>query len=157
MKATTRDIWESIKFALSIDTTVTEKDKKKKGAKKRRKQRKKEGKNEKRADGKKKKHETGTTVDRIYDWQGNKARASISSSRCASFLYFQACFFLIFSLTVRNDEKTSTRDRNRSSARIVISEIMSDANAPAAAHNHKMREKRNLMMMALRGWLYGFR
>lgn len=46
MKATTRDIWESIKFALSIDTTVTEKDKKR-AQKKRRKQRKKKGKTKK--------------------------------------------------------------------------------------------------------------
>lgn len=66
MKATTRDIWESIKFALSIDATVTEKDKKR-AQKREGNKEKRRGKNEKRADGKKKKHETGTTVDRIYD------------------------------------------------------------------------------------------
>lgn len=156
MKATTRDIWESIKFALSIDTTVTEKDKKR--AQKR------EGNKEKRRE-KTKKEQMGRRKNTKLVLLSIVYTIGKAIRRGPLFPPVDALpssistpvFFLIFSLTVRNDEKTSTRDQNRSSARIVISAIMSDANAPAAAHNHKMREKRNLMMMALRGWLYGFR
>lgn len=65
------------------------------------------------------------------------------------FLIFASSFFLLPPLPIGNTPLRGMIETGR--PRIVIPAIMSDANAPAAAHNHKMREERNLMMMALRG------
>lgn len=104
----------------------------------------------------KKKWEMSTFPHQHHPARSNKG-SPISSSRCTSFLYFPDPPIFFQRPGASETNYLSIRWSTQTVGNSLAGAIANDANALAAAHNHKMREKRNLMMMAPGGWLYGFR